>query len=399
MPEGEVVSLSDVKAINLVRVSTGIKGVDDLLGTNTETGTQGIAIDAGHVIQIYGTGGGGKSTLLLQVCRALTQQRLTVLYFAGEEGLEQIKDRANRIGKFNSRMRVCRSTSLDDLLDKIEEEQPRICVVDSLQTIEVDEYATGAPIAVQTAARELHALAKANRIAMFFVVQITKGGDFAGAKTLEHLVDTSIFVKLEHDTVRTLRCESKNRFGAVPKVVWFDMRAEGLVEIPPEDESSVTVTRAVAEDEDEDGDEPADLPARSVSTVKTERVLPVDTDKILSVSCSVEGCKGNTGRACTSSSGVREAGFHDSRIAKARELRADTGKAEASPPTKKAENGKRARSKSDTKAPIARKRESKREPAGKGAGGARSGAPDKQAGRGRGDAKASRAPTKKKPKQ
>lgn len=337
--QGQVVHLDDVTPADMTRISTGLVGVDSILGMDTrEGGISGFAAEAGHIIQIYGSPGSGKSTLLLQMSKGVTRQRHDVLYFIGEEAAEQVKSRADRIGKFNHSMRLANIMDLDTIVDTIEEYHPKVCIIDSVNTVEVDEYQAGSDAAVLIAARTISKVAKAHQVALFLVVQITKAEDFSGPKSLEHLVDTSLYLKnWKHRDRRQLECSSKNRFGKTPTYAYFDMTEKGLIE------SSDTED----DDEDENKEEekisipvviesapvtrtkpslksvPLELPAPSAPDAIAPAnfwVAPDGTSAtaVLAISCDVDGCKGSKGRACTSSSGVREAGFHQVRVSRAK---------------------------------------------------------------------------------
>ncbi len=236
---GEVVPLGGVAASSQERISTGYPGIDRVLGFDPITGDTGIAQKAGQAIQIFGSPGCGKSTLLLQMYERLTRQRITVLYIVGEESLEQMKARADRLNiKFNVRMLVIDEQDLDAIINAIDEHQPLVVVIDSINTVSVEDYMAGSTAAIKIAATEIYRFTKARGIALILVTQMDKAGeDFSGPKALEHIVDTSLFMNVLRDGTRKLECAAKNRFGRVPAHQRLDMtEKEGLVEIDDEED-------------------------------------------------------------------------------------------------------------------------------------------------------------------
>lgn len=245
-PRGELCSLNDVQAVSYERISTGHPGIDRMLGMDKVTGQYGLAAKAGQAIQIYGDPGAGKSTLVLQICQKLSEQRHSVLYFAGEESLPQIKARSERLGKFNSRMQVIEETDLDHILELIDEHQPTAVVIDSIQKTRVGEYVPGSLTAISIAAEDIYKFCQARGVAPLIICQVNRDGGFAGPRALEHTLDTSLSLKVTPDKLRILECESKNRFGFAPQHQYFEMsQTTGtLIEIPDpktEGEEGVTV--------------------------------------------------------------------------------------------------------------------------------------------------------------
>lgn len=237
---GGVRELGRVEAVTLERIPTGFDGVDQILGTDNTTGISGIAATAGHAIQLYGAPGSAKSTLLLQACQSITRDSYRVLYVAGEEGVEQVKARADRIGKFNSRMLITEEVDLDRLFCTIQDLEPDLCVVDSLQKIRVGDYALGSQQAAVIAASDLCKLAGKRGMGLLLINQMNKAGDdFSGAKAVEHSVDTSLFLQLQRDRVtRVLRCDTKNRYGKTPARQSLTMTDAGLVELDENEEET-----------------------------------------------------------------------------------------------------------------------------------------------------------------
>lgn len=193
----------------------------------------GGGIVPGSVILIGGDPGIGKSTLLLQVAALLAKHGKTTLYVSGEESARQIKMRAHRLGISEERLYVLAEVSLDHILGQIESLEPHVVIVDSIQSVHLDELnsAAGSISQVrQCAAALLHA-AKARNIPMFIVGHVTKAGAIAGPRVLEHMVDTVLYLEGERfHAYRLLRCV-KNRFGSTDEVGVFAMQEQGLREI------------------------------------------------------------------------------------------------------------------------------------------------------------------------
>lgn len=221
------VPLSEVSADDFARVPTGIGELDRILG--------GGAV-LGGVTLVGGDPGIGKSTLLLQALTALASRKLKCLYVSGEESAAQTAARARRIAKsdIDDSLLLLADTQLESVEAAIDEHHPRALVVDSVQTIRCAGLDAGAGTVSQL--REVTARvierAKRENIAAFLVGHVTKDGVLAGPKVLEHLVDTVLSFEGERShALRTLRAH-KNRFGSATEVGVFEMRAEGLREVP-----------------------------------------------------------------------------------------------------------------------------------------------------------------------
>ncbi len=207
------------------RILTGIGELDRVLGGG---------IVQGSLTLVGGDPGIGKSTLLLQVCRKLAEQDHKVLYISGEESLVQIKMRADRIGRFGSGMLLLCETNLDTIAEVIRREKPRAVVIDSIQTMynEAVSAAPGSVSQVRESTGVLLQLAKGLGISVFIVGHVTKEGTVAGPRVLEHMVDTVLYFEGDrHASYRILR-GVKNRFGSTNEIGVFEMREEGLTEVP-----------------------------------------------------------------------------------------------------------------------------------------------------------------------
>lgn len=218
------VTLSDVEITDEDRVPTHIGELDRVLGGG---------IVQGSLTLVGGDPGIGKSTLLLQTCRKLSEDGHKVLYISGEESASQIKMRADRIGKFSSNMLLLCETNLDIVENTIREQMPKVVIIDSIQTMynEGVSSAPGSVSQVREATQVLLQLAKGLAVSIFIVGHVTKEGTVAGPRVLEHMVDTVLYFEGDrHATYRILR-GVKNRFGSTNEIGVFEMRQEGLVEV------------------------------------------------------------------------------------------------------------------------------------------------------------------------
>ena len=218
-----VVSLSEVSVDDHTRIETGMQELDRVLGGG---------IVPGSLVLVGGDPGIGKSTLLLQVCQKLAQER-SVLYISGEESLSQIKLRANRMGEFQENLKLLCETNLDTIRNVIENRKPELVIIDSIQTM-YSEDVSSAPGSVSQVRESTHVfmqLAKGLGITIFIVGHVTKEGTVAGPRVLEHMVDTVLYFEGDrHASYRILR-GVKNRFGSTNEIGVFEMRQNGLVEV------------------------------------------------------------------------------------------------------------------------------------------------------------------------
>ncbi len=215
--------LSSVDLSKRPRLSSGFSELDRVLGGG---------IVAGSVVLIGGNPGAGKSTLLLQAVGRICQN-YKVLYVTGEESLQQVALRANRLQISTDRIRIAAETSIDNICEMASVEQPQVLIVDSIQVMHVTgiESAPGSVSQVREGAAALTQFAKKTGIAVFMVGHVTKDGTLAGPKILEHCVDCSVILESGTDMrYRTLRCQ-KNRFGAVNEIGVFAMTDIGLKEV------------------------------------------------------------------------------------------------------------------------------------------------------------------------
>ena len=222
--EAKPVPLSAIKTSDEERISTSMPELDRVLGGG---------VVKGSLVLVGGDPGIGKSTLLLQVCRNLSGQNLSVLYVSGEESLQQIKLRAERIGTFSDHLELLCETSLDTIRTVIERNKPQIVVIDSIQTMynENVSSAPGSVSQVRESTGVLMQIAKGMDISIFIVGHVTKEGVVAGPRVLEHMVDTVLYFEGDrYASYRILR-GVKNRFGSTNEIGVFEMKEQGLVEV------------------------------------------------------------------------------------------------------------------------------------------------------------------------
>ena len=217
---GKVQKLNSIQHESTPRVQTKSQEFNRVLGGG---------IVSGSLVLIGGDPGIGKSTLLLQICASLSQQ-LNVLYITGEESLNQTKLRAERLEEDSSQLNVLAETDLEVIHQTVSETKPDILVVDSIQTIYHPEIASapGSVSQVRESTQSLMNIAKQMDIATFIVGHVTKEGQIAGPRLLEHMVDTVLYFEGdEHHAYRILRAV-KNRFGSTNEMGIFEMKQSGL---------------------------------------------------------------------------------------------------------------------------------------------------------------------------
>ncbi|MDI6731251.1 MAG: DNA repair protein RadA [Candidatus Margulisbacteria bacterium] len=217
------ISIVDVSYNDETRAQTGIDEIDRVLGGG---------VVAGSVVLVSGEPGIGKSTLLLQVAEALSQS-VTVLYVSGEESARQIRLRAERLGTLSKNLLLFPETNLFAIEKAVGETKPNYLIIDSIQTLFREDVASapGSVSQVRECANYLVGIAKSLGIPIFIVGHVTKEGNIAGPRLLEHVVDVVLYFEGErHKQFRILRAE-KNRFGSTNEVGIFEMKDKGLVEV------------------------------------------------------------------------------------------------------------------------------------------------------------------------
>ena len=222
--KSKVTKLKDIETTKEERIRTKIGELDRVLGGG---------IVSGSMILVGGDPGIGKSTLLLQVCKHLADDGRKILYVSGEESLQQIKIRAERIGKFTDSLSLLCETNLDIIGEIVKREMPEIVVIDSIQTMYNENVASapGSVSQVRESTGTLMQMAKGLGIAFFIIGHVTKEGVVAGPRVLEHMVDTVLYFEGDrHAAYRILR-GVKNRFGSTNEIGVFEMRSAGLKEV------------------------------------------------------------------------------------------------------------------------------------------------------------------------
>ncbi len=221
--ENKPTALNSVEGKESFRTSTGFNELDRVLGGG---------LVKGSLILVGGEPGIGKSTLILQLCDKIKGEG-KVLYVSGEESAEQIKLRADRLEIRNDDIMFLGETDIDNVQSSILELNPKLVIIDSIQTMYSDEITSAAGTVSQV--REITArimkLCKCNNITTIIIGHVTKEGSIAGPRVLEHMVDTVLYIEGErYFSYRILR-SVKNRFGSTNEIGMFEMRNEGMVEI------------------------------------------------------------------------------------------------------------------------------------------------------------------------
>ncbi|MBU2615030.1 MAG: DNA repair protein RadA [Elusimicrobiota bacterium] len=226
----DVLELDKISVSQTDRISTGIKEFDRILGGG---------IMPSSLILLGGAPGIGKSTLMLQAANKLVSSNdkaVKVFYVSGEESLEQIKNRAERLGikkSKDSSLFFMSETNLESIIEQVNKISPDVLVIDSIQTTYRQDLsgASGSVGQIRECTAELLHLAKGKNITVFLLGHVTKEGDIAGPRVLEHIVDTVLYFEAEkHHTYRILR-SYKNRFGPTSEIGVFEMRPDGLQEV------------------------------------------------------------------------------------------------------------------------------------------------------------------------
>ena len=215
--------LSEINSDIEKRILTGNKEFDRVLGGG---------IVEGSLVLLSGDPGIGKSTILLQICQKLGESK-KILYISGEESERQIKLRANRLGVITDNLYILSQTDVAIVVETIKSEKPNVVIIDSIQTMMIDEVTSSAGSITQV--REctnifMH-LAKSLGIPIFVVGHVNKDGAIAGPKVLEHIVDTVLYFEGERNYSYRILRSAKNRFGSTNEIGVFEMTQDGLKEV------------------------------------------------------------------------------------------------------------------------------------------------------------------------
>ena len=223
---GNLITLTDLatKETPPVRTKSGVAELDQVLG--------GGLVDASAVL-VGGDPGIGKSTLLLQAAARFARNGLKVIYISGEEATAQVRMRAERLGLTDSPVILAAETNLRNILTTLDHEKPNLVIIDSIQTMWADhiEAAPGSVSQVRSSAHELTSYAKRRGVAIIMVGHVTKDGQIAGPRVIEHMVDTVLYFEGERNHQFRLLRAVKNRFGPGDEIGVFEMTGKGLVEV------------------------------------------------------------------------------------------------------------------------------------------------------------------------
>ena len=216
-------TLSDINITDEQRYVTEISELDRVLGGG---------IVKGSVVLLSGDPGIGKSTILLQICQSMSD-RLNILYVSGEESAVQIKLRAKRLGVDGDNVTVMSQTDTQAICEYIMVQKPDLVMIDSIQTLQISELSSsaGSIVQVRESTNMLLRTGKSLDIPIFIVGHVNKGGDIAGPKVLEHIVDTVLYFEGERNQSYRILRAIKNRFGSTNEIGVFEMRDTGLCEV------------------------------------------------------------------------------------------------------------------------------------------------------------------------
>ena len=215
--------LSKISTLDEPRYVTGISELDRVLGGG---------IVKGSVTLLSGDPGIGKSTILLQICNAL-QNKFKILYVSGEESATQIKMRATRIGIESDNVSVMTETDVVSICEYIKSAKPDLVMIDSIQTMQIVELSSsvGSIVQVRESTNMLLRTGKSLEIPIIIVGHVNKGGEIAGPKVMEHIVDTVLYFEGERNQSYRILRGIKNRFGSTNEIGVFEMTETGLKEV------------------------------------------------------------------------------------------------------------------------------------------------------------------------
>ncbi len=224
IPTSKVQAVSKIEIENEPRINTNIEEFNRVLGGG---------IVSGSLILVGGDPGIGKSTLLLQSAQKIALSEHSVLYISGEESIKQIKIRANRLGVDSDKLFILIENQIEQIENHIDKIKPEVVIIDSIQTMYYSQILSsqGSIAQVKECTTILMRIAKINSIAIIIVGHVTKQGEIAGPRVLEHIVDSVLYFEGErHHTYRILRTV-KNRYGSTNEIGIFEMKEDGLLEV------------------------------------------------------------------------------------------------------------------------------------------------------------------------
>jgi DNA repair protein RadA/Sms len=224
--EGRSIELSPLSGSEAPppRRSSGIAEFDRVLGGG---------LVPGSAILVGGDPGIGKSTLLLQAAAAFAQAGAPTIYVSGEEAIAQIRMRAARLGLADAPVQLAAETNLRNIITTLDTERPALVIIDSIQTMWADhiDSAPGSVSQVRATAHELTSFAKRRDVSVVLVGHVTKDGQIAGPRVIEHMVDTVLYFEGERGHQFRILRAVKNRFGPADEIGVFEMTGQGLAEV------------------------------------------------------------------------------------------------------------------------------------------------------------------------
>lgn len=224
LDRGRAVVIDEISETSEIRYDTGISEFNRVLGGG---------LVKGSLVLIGGDPGIGKSTILLQACRFLSEKK-KVLYVSGEESASQIKLRASRLGVMSKNLLVLCENDAEYIAEVIRTDKPDVVIVDSIQTMNITEIASsnGSVTQVRECTNLFMRTAKSLAIPVFIVGHVNKDGNIAGPKVLEHIVDTVLYFEGDKNMSYRILRAVKNRFGSTNEIGVFTMNDTGLEEVP-----------------------------------------------------------------------------------------------------------------------------------------------------------------------
>ncbi|MEF3279407.1 MAG: DNA repair protein RadA [Elusimicrobiota bacterium] len=214
--------LKDIKTEDAQKIATDIEEFDRVLSGG---------VVKGQIILIGGVPGIGKSTLVLEIADKLASKDMEVFYVSGEESPQQISLRAKRIGISNNKITIASQTDISEIIKEVNIINPQILIIDSIQTLYHPQFpsSSSSPIQIRECTSELIKIAKTKNITVFILGHVTKEGELAGPKLLEHMVDTVLYFESEKSGEYRILRTFKNRFGNIDEIGIFEMTEKGII--------------------------------------------------------------------------------------------------------------------------------------------------------------------------